>query len=249
MKKIINNTIFTITLISSAANAAVVYQEDFSTGFTAGSLGGQNGWATSIGDGVDVVGTAPALEIKGDGTDGGTENLSLYTISSSTTTITFDVYSRIRKGSAYDQLIDIKGVGGSIFQFGASTNGWRLRSSDGTSFWESNAVGGDEALSTANHRYYDLRVEYDFAAETGTFSAKWEGGDANWTTLKTFTSTELELTAAEKLPENWTGGLSLRLEHSASSYDNIVVNTAVPEPSSAALLGLGSLALILRRRK
>jgi hypothetical protein len=32
-------------------------------------------------------------------------------------------------------------------------------------------------------------------------------------------------------------------------YDNIALNAAVPEPSSTALLGLGGLALILRRRK
>ncbi|MGJ8655205.1 MAG: PEP-CTERM sorting domain-containing protein [Akkermansiaceae bacterium] len=44
--------------------------------------------------------------------------------------------------------------------------------------------------------------------------------------------------------QNDTGGAS------ASVIDNIIVNgTVVPEPSSTALLGLGGLALILRRRK
>ena len=40
------------------------------------------------------------------------------------------------------------------------------------------------------------------------------------------------------------------VSHGIASLDNVVVDvTAVPEPSAAALLGLGGLALILRRRK
>ncbi|MBK1831930.1 PEP-CTERM sorting domain-containing protein [Verrucomicrobiaceae bacterium R5-34] len=41
-----------------------------------------------------------------------------------------------------------------------------------------------------------------------------------------------------------TGGIN-----SASTIDNVALTTIVPEPSSAALLGLGGLALIMRRRQ
>lgn len=59
----------------------------------------------------------------------------------------------------------------------------------------------------------------------------------------------------ETININQTGDVKVRLFLSGgvntggASFDDIVVTDAVPEPSAAALLGLGGFALILRRRK
>lgn len=83
------------------------------------------------------------------------------------------------------------------------------------------------------------------------FLAEVTGGNAGAAT-NTFESKTVELT----LPSTYTGPLDQlylsfknRAGTSAQLHIDDVTVTVVPEPSSAALLGLGGLALILRRRK
>jgi hypothetical protein len=45
------------------------------------------------------------------------------------------------------------------------------------------------------------------------------------------------------------GGIRIDELRVATDWDSAVAGIAVPEPSSAALIGLGGLAMILRRRK
>ena len=67
-----------------------------------------------------------------------------------------------------------------------------------------------------------------------------------------FTAPALDLPGSAALPDGEIDGFALLLENKVFA-DNFRIDdialTTVPEPSSAALLGLGGLALILRRRK
>ncbi len=107
----------------------------------------------------------------------------------------------------------------------------------------------------ANTYQYDWQVVDAVSGATLT-----SGTTASWTTV----TATAPFSGAPAVDVNYTGlvdGQALRLEMVQSAgftgvggnmaIDNLVFDqvTIVPEPSSAALLGLGGLALILRRRK
>lgn len=69
-------------------------------------------------------------------------------------------------------------------------------------------------------------------------------------TLNKGTATTLDLTYTGLVGESYTLEFTSSVSENWGAIDDLSFSqTAVPEPSSAALLGLGGLALILRRRK
>lgn len=97
-----------------------------------------------------------------------------------------------------------------------------------------------------------------YTSSTGNFEVQWttdtlDGGES-WTTAATIDKTggPSDGWITENIAINQTGDVKIRWINTSGgggqSIDDVSI-TAVPEPSAAALLGLGGIALILRRRK
>ncbi len=104
--------------------------------------------------------------------------------------------------------------------------------------------------------------EYSGSSAGGSFSVQWTtdviNGTETWTTAESIAQTGAANSGfiQENVVIDQAGDVKVRIVMDAgsgngSSFDLMSVTdfTPVPEPSSTALLGLGGLALILRRRK
>lgn len=237
-----------VMVLAGPAQAVVVaYQEDFNT-FSNGSMNGQSGWATAIGDGVDIWGTTDMV-VRGDGTDGASQNTSLFTIPSGVASITIESRNRMRRGSSFDQLVRPLAGGAGMFWYGVNATGWRIRRVDGSTLLNSNAFG-DESIFGDHHEWFDVILRYDYRTDTGSLSANRVNGDGNPTTIATFSKSDLGLTAAMDDPEEWTGML-LRMDHTSDNMDNLRVSYTVPEPVTMTLsfLALAGLGNYVRKRR
>ncbi|BDS07107.1 hypothetical protein NT6N_21470 [Oceaniferula spumae] len=264
MKKILSTPLTGCLAITAATTgftsaATVVYSEDFTSFITPGSSNRLNGapedlpWDDNIGDGLLVTTTGV---VTGDGTDGASANFNAYSLPAGTTSVTVDFVTRARSGATFGALFVLTAGAdnSSAFgQFGTAGSGFRIRNQTGGDFFSGN-ISGEDAVD-GGHKFFDFRITYDFTTSSGTFQSSRStdqrgvsgvaAGDGVYSTVATFTGADLGGNIDD--PANWTG-LYLRSGSTSNQYDNIVI-TAVPEPSSTALLGLGGLALILRRRR
>jgi hypothetical protein len=129
-----------------------------------------------------------------------------------------------------------------MFSYGTNLNGWLIQRVDGSVLFNGNSLG-DETISSNNHEWFDTRLAYDFVTDSGSLLANRVNGDGNWSTIAGFTGSDLGLTLAMDDPEEWTG-LLLRMDHSSSNFDDIVVSaSSIPEPSTFFLMSLGLLSL------
>lgn len=111
---------------------------------------------------------------------------------------------------------------------------------------------GAETSRTGNNILYlaellvgtDVNTATTVASDSGNDAG--DGGGKNADEMHSFSYTSLAANPGDNI--------YLKLERDGGSafifYDDVVVDaTAVPEPSSTALLGLGSIALLMRRKK
>ena len=98
------------------------------------------------------------------------------------------------------------------------------------SIWD---LGADSEVASKTFSYNYNTTAQALTAESETFF---------WGTANNGNNLELRF-------ENVSNNAALPTGDSTALIDNVVITATVPEPSSAALLGLGGLALILRRRK
>lgn len=88
---------------------------------------------------------------------------------------------------------------------------------------------------------WDLTFEYEVDGTTQQIAVTTKDGQIGWETQEyTFTATK-DLTSLSFTGDTENGFYGI-------SLDNVTI-TAVPEPTSAALIGLGGLALLLRRQR
>ncbi|QTN30914.1 PEP-CTERM sorting domain-containing protein [Akkermansiaceae bacterium] len=163
-------------------------------------------------------------------------------------------------GSGGNVLLDQGGFGGT---YGVGTNAGsaiRIRSSNGAwlnrnalalSAYTSVTFSFDLKQNTANyHQVVEYSSDQAFTSPVllDTFTGDTDLGV--WLSKSYTITTGLTDTAYFRIrklrpsPVGTTGGAN----GTSHTYDNILI-TAVPEPSSSALLGLAGLALIMRRRK
>jgi len=231
-----------VACLASSANAdVIVYSEDFN-GFPNGKLNSM-GWTEFIGApsaGVNINGGV----VVGDGSDGASANFNSFSLRPSTTSVMVEATMRSRASGGFGNLFVLTSdaPGTSLVQFGSSNAGFRIRNQTGGNFFNAN-IGGDDALSNSGHRFYDVRFSYDFLADTGSYDVRNQGGDSLFSTVTTFTKSDIG--AAIDDPSNWAG-LYLRLASVSDQFDKVQI-TAVPEPSSIALVGLAAVGATIRR--
>ena len=217
-----------LILASFSAQAALVFQDDFSDPDS--TL--LHGKAADIGSAWNVTDGASDFDIQAGSLDtlgaGRTAYASFTSIlaAGQTVTLTFDTLDQTNGGNMFN---GYSGV--SLYEGG---NEQIFVGNPSAGFW--GVTGG--GISGANSS--DSTV-----VATATFTYIFDSGD--WT---------FATTSGVSLAGTGTAGLAfdeLRIANGSGSdihLDNISVDvSAVPEPSSSALIGLGGLSLILRRRK
>lgn len=100
------------------------------------------------------------------------------------------------------------------------------------------------AVANADGGDLDLRIVLDTTGGTGTWTATWfakEAADGSYTEVRASEPivTEADLTSV---------GFAVSNSGISGTLTSFSLNSAVPEPSSALLAGLGALALLRRRR-
>lgn len=254
----------TITLLSasiisiSTSHAALVATETFD-GLSGTPRTFEDTDSTVLFDqneaGTRVVG--PNGDPFGSGNDNlrlGGANLRLGNVGSTTTltTITFDLYEQSGVGS--NALLF--GFGDADLNGSGASHAWSIN--DGAIGLASNTTLSDGSLATLDEdTHYIASLVLNKSGSTQAIEGSAISLDADQSALFFYNVSNGTMTyggtfdSTGPSPDNFyfrnfSSGDNEIIIDNFSVYDNLV---AVPEPSSTALLGLGGLALILRRRK
>ncbi|BDS07098.1 hypothetical protein NT6N_21380 [Oceaniferula spumae] len=236
-----------MAVLSLTAHAAVSVTENFDS-YSAGNLNGQGGWTGP--NGVQVSSTDPGFGMSGNvATYGGVDNIMSRPMGATfddTNILVMEYDVRINGDVTYNY-VQLNAASGLVAAFGVERENMTLRGADGgTQNFDHNLLGGN------NHYHMVLSIDPTAFGGAGSATATYALYTAESTlgvATTAFSGVQLNLDDAG-LALSDVNGMVLR-QHNAGAAaftDNIQFNQ-VPEPSSAVLVGLGGLALMLRRRK
>ena len=223
---------------------------------TGGNISGANdGWAySSKADDFNVISNNQPVGFSGNyvsvggDTDSNASRLNDgsfgYTIAPGATEVTLSLVLHLDGNSnswGWAGLRDLEnGSGEDSFRIGFKAfNGWGYRGNDAVEVYE-----GDTGVSIYDATPTSYRATAVFNLVSNTYSYTVENLTSGGSVV--LASNVAIATAVADLDWSTYDGLFMRGRN--VSFDGISV-ASVPEPSSTALLGLGGLALILRRRK
>ncbi|MCP5537368.1 MAG: PEP-CTERM sorting domain-containing protein [Akkermansiaceae bacterium] len=242
------NTILPALALSAAACLSQASAATFI--YDIASVGAQNtllstdGWT---GDDIDnwVVGAytgAPFARNQNDnGEDTITRATSLFSVlSTSNTTLSIDITGRF--GGTSTPIMATGIADGTTLLLGVQKSGssWTIVQ-NGTA---SSGAGGVGGFSGSTNIENSLRLVLDYG--TSTIDLIHTTGGSSTVLIDDY-AMDSSVSAAN-LAAN-ADGLYIRTDSKFVGPSNITITSVVPEPSAAALLGLGGLALMLRRRK
>ncbi len=209
--------------VASAANAAIVFTEDFS--------GGLGAWS---GQDVGQVISGGALQDLDDNYETVMSAALSSSVSSGIMTLDFDIRSSAAWARANAALVDASGKGVFINlylgdnyaggQMGLTTDGGA--SNTGTS--------GSDLLCNITR---GASLHYEINLDNGQI---WASADGGALTLKN----TVNLAGIGPITT-----LAFQTHKKLASLDNIVVTGDIPEPASMALLAMGGLGMLIRRRR
>ena len=251
--------------LAASASAATSYVYGFETATASAgsgtSIAGNDNWAVVSGSASvrnDIAGDPGFAGMSGNVGYNATSDTQIsrandgnfsYTAAN---TMTLSFVIRARNNSSYGSSFALAdgGAGGEVaFQFGLLNDSWFIRQAD----FGTTTTSGAGLTSTSEG--YLVEIEVDILANSGNgsgslFVTNMEPGGGTRTAIAGLQNTDLGILAMDGGSTDISTWDSLYVRHfgGGSTVDTLTI-TAVPEPSSAALLGLGGLALILRRRK
>ena len=217
-------------LAATSANAAIILADDFADADRTSSDGTIGAWNTVSG----ISAPSTTLQFFKGGT---TNQAALFDNAANDADGAFDVNNNMTAGG-WDTTITLA-VGGSDIDLSSLVLDLKLTSGSG-------------AAQTTGSKSGEMLVEF-FDVGLSSVGTADLGGNQNYPTAsyqRTLDVTGISLSAGQTYTMVVSARGTGHGHHKA--LDALTLNgdiTAVPEPSSAALLGLGGLALILRRRK
>jgi len=234
--------------LAASASAVTIFTENFDSLTAASALNGQGGWSQLGGSTNNTVEVDPgSFGFSGNIVQGPADSQSkktLVTTMNDTDLVTLQFDMRINGDASYSYV----GIGSSsalALSFGVERGNLTLRSYSGTQTLDHNLTGDN---------VYHMVMSIDPTANGGAGSATatyalYTSETVTDAPVVAFSNVNLGMSAGNHLSDMTDVGIRLHSDtNDPSRIDNISITT-VPEPSSAALLGLGGLALILRRRK
>lgn len=251
----------------AASASAQIFSEDFQTGFSTGSLAGQNGWTSGFTatppPPASVVFDSPNYFIQSTDNANNLLNAGNFGLTnSSVITLTFDLFvdSAVAAGSRnaafgigrFDTVSSSVGAGP---YFGVQSGVWMVRGwAFGTTTF-ARPFDADGTLAPVADTWYRVQSEWDLGANGGVGTATLSimnltSGETEFTQLF-FDRNHTVATATLQLDdsfntgaENWSG---IFVRTQGAGVDNLVV---VPEPATYALaLGLLVLIGVVARRR
>lgn len=230
------------TIATTSAQAVTIFTEDFDSLTAGSSLHGQGGWSFSQGSNtVTVVADPGRYGFSGNIASGPSDD-SQYTHAipaglNDVNNATFSFDTRINGASHYTYWHV-----GSV-SFGVEYGNIVIRGTNADSVYYAHGQTVD------NNYHLTMTIDptaYSNAGSATLTFAQYTAENTLGTEITAFTNIELKLDEGS----NALSDINLSVLRIFNGMgDNMIITQPVPEPSSTALLGLGCLALIFRRRK
>lgn len=243
-------SLLTVCMIAGLASAGVVYETTFSTaeGYVAnGDINNQLGWsiAKPAGETLSCNNILPHINVfilTPHASDAAGASVSAYRTvdTANNTTVTFKSTMQFSAAnSGYGATAD-------AYLSSGATTGPKASMSAAGGFYCTNGAGTTQILSSVTgSAWYTFEMTIDMINHTYDISVTDPNSAVTTVTGLSFDS---GISSFDKLSlEGWHNKVST-LGETASAY-NFVELSAVPEPATMALLGLGGAAALIRRKR